>query len=921
MADSVLGSGRNIKNKSHISATDKDDDALTDGQKSMAQRGLGFLKQNNLASGALQERIGDIDNISDYRAIQGAIQNNPETIRNKARDISVNPAAADTSDILMMQAVLGLYDPEKYNVESREAERPEAAGNSGQWFSQTLGFLALFAQESVPTSAQAPEVTSEDYKKYYMNNVVLNNGNYDIHARKIWENMQETPALTVNQIIDNYLDEYAALYQQANNGQEFTIKQRIELRNPLESQITHLQEISKNITNIRPTPEHLADNFVKSRVIPEISPQSRAAWDAMKQQGLSAQDAIETQMEGQNDPALRQQIDKELQAIHAIHNAVKTYEGLTVTREEGLKILRENWEGKSKDLPDTVDNYMKIAEQKITHYQSPEGGALDSQTATARAAVDMRAIIDKERGVSEQSIVDENHGSYQADISKMESWLRDRALAEHDGGVSKEMAALYGREDQDLSRASTLDFYTGMYGGGYRLYRQTNLEQTMQASYDSITRGIVPKAGESPPQPAPEAENKPENDPTISEEIPLTVAPIEENTAPFASEINALQITLAQNFLEQYNQFLAPRKDMLASADINIESAQTFTDTLREKSVQNGFSSYINFSAEQGNLPPQIRQDMTQFLEKFNDLEAQHSNKAFIIDLQQKAFLQETLEQHGGFFLRQKDMLATAGINISSVETLLESLRNRPAQKSLSALTDFRAATGIISMEEKAGFDAFLEKFNDLESERLSALSIGESQSDPSAAPISINDGSDFHSNNPFRMAVPVTALTDETQIIRQAVTLGNAIAFDHVDGKVTITQAALAYHRLHDEDFTRELSDDEKIKLAGIADEIGAKPISEFSVNDPQLLQIISAYANDTTITALPEEWTQAFAEVSAKIIPSTRESTTQTNDLTTKFGNKAAPCPPAAQEQQPTPSSQPQENYTRPLPTVYSA
>lgn len=711
----------NVKDKLHtFSVQDmKDDDALTEQQQEAASHAMNFLKQNGLVTQTLQDQVGDeIDNADDYRAIQSAVRKNQDAIKSKAKAMSEDPSSATTADIYMMQAVMGMYDPSKY------ATTVDGSLGTPGWGSQTLSLLGEFA--SSDSGPATPAATSEQYKTYFMNNIVLTRGNFGQHTQRVWNKIQ-AEGLEPGAAIDAYVDDYVKNYNEEvrrhnaevrdynkahpsakyETREEMSIEDKNRMTEQIVEQMGQLLRIEAAIEGIRPTPELIADNFIETRVLPEVSEQSREAWKAM-QEGKSQEEAIREQLGSSANPKLEQQMTRELNAMQAIRENIINYEKIEITPEDTLKQMQQSWANNPR-LPNSIDHYSNILTEKIKAY---EESGLDPQTASARAAVDVRAQIDRDSGVPSRAIVDESHSYYQSDVQKMGDWLRDRKFIAEYGGVTQDQAEAYGRGDRDYSNYSSLDFYTSMYGGGYRIHRRDNIDLAMKKAYDQAAAAI--------------------------EREGFVQAPAQDASATPAAAI-----------------------------DNDADSATTRAAAEAQSDAQAAENDAQAAENDAQNAAPEVTPDQ-----------------------------EDTVD------------LATAAAQ-SDAQAAENDLQGRPA----------------------------------------------------------LNFGEDFHANNPFRMTVPTAELENADQITKQAVSMGNAIAFHNIDGKVTLEQAALAYHGIHDEDFARGLTDDEKAKLGTLTRELGVEDNHAFDANDPRLLQAIAAYANETTIAALPEEWKQAFEAISPQI------------------------------------------------------
>lgn len=354
-------------------------------------------------------------------------------------------------------------------------------------------------------AAQPPaRPPADDYSIWFMMNVVLNNGAYGVHTQRVWQDIRENQ-IAPGQAIENYLLDFARRYSDANGNRPLPDATTATMREQLVTQVAALQTIEGQIQGVRPTPEQIADTYIQNRVLPQMQQGSRDVYQAMQRDGATFEDAANKWLDdngGYGNPQEREAMlagmRADIDAIPRLHEAVRAYEAIDPTPEDALRVMRESWAG-IPNLPNTPDHYAQLLEQRIAHYQTAAGGDLDPMTAISRAAVDIRAQVDRDNGAPARAIVDENHTYYQSDIMQMGDWLRGRMYA----GQQVEAAAERGETLSRLDAMKTLDSY------GYLAYRRTTLEQAMTTAYEQAQVAprpevqATPLAAEPLPEPVP----------------------------------------------------------------------------------------------------------------------------------------------------------------------------------------------------------------------------------------------------------------------------------------------------------------------------------------------------------------------------------------------------------------------------------
>ncbi len=393
---------------------------LSEYQTVAASQGLAFLQQEGLMTPELRTIIGEeADTAGDYRAIERAIRSNEDAIRARATSIVSDPAMAGAGNIFMMQAVLGMFDPAEYGTALIESDYQN---ENSFWEGYTLDMLRSFTGISGPaaTAEAAADAAAEpgtpvqpdNYTAYFIDNVVLNRHDYSLHSRYVWNEMQENEGLESGAAITAYIDDYATRYEAANEGQKFTDSDRETLRARLEAEIGQLEDIARQLDNVEITAEQIADTFLETRAADATDPD-------------------------------------------ALRAAITEYEAVEVTRDAAVQIMKESWSN-YYDRAD-VARYVAAYEERVDELIESSGDQMDNETLLARAAVDVRAMVDEENGVPGQAIVDENHSFYQGDILQFGEFFRNQMIS-----------------------AENLDV---LYDYNYGAFRRGTIEDTVQAVY------------------------------------------------------------------------------------------------------------------------------------------------------------------------------------------------------------------------------------------------------------------------------------------------------------------------------------------------------------------------------------------------------------------------------------------------------
>lgn len=480
--------------------------------------------------------------------------------RERIRQIEQDVKAGKRSDYgnaseLRVQYAYQAVDLERANTEldhiriarevQRNPEQQRLLQNAGNLLEEGRNAPAknpvTARQEAAAQPPQQPQqpLQADAYSTYFINNFVLNRSDYSPHAARVWHKMkaeQLSPGDAIDRYMEEeymqrarqYVSEREAQYRETHGGRRMPadLKNRLvneqqqiyaqagDVKNQLIREMAALRNIEVSIQGVKPTPQQLADNFVKTKVLPAMHEGTRDVFRTIEEKGKTfdeaANDYLNRTNQGQNAD-LRNQIKSELFAVSRIRDGVAKYEGVNVTPEDTLRIMRSGWEqrgqivetaaAQSRGIPadpkEQVEHYSKMLEQRIAHYQTTGGGGLDAQTASARAAVDIRGQIDLDRGVSRHMVVDQNHGLYRNDILQMENFLRGRINVARNGAIPASEAVAQGARAEDVNGSmSTLDFYGQRYGVAYGLHRRQNVEQTMIKTYAERGPAAAPAPGQ-----------------------------------------------------------------------------------------------------------------------------------------------------------------------------------------------------------------------------------------------------------------------------------------------------------------------------------------------------------------------------------------------------------------------------------------
>lgn len=158
----------------------------------------------------------------------------------------------------------------------------------------------------------------------------------------------------------------------------------------------------------------------------------------------------------------------------------------------------------------------------------------------------------------------------------------------------------------------------------------------------------------------------------------------------------------------------------------------------------------------------------------------------------------------------------------------------------------------------------------------ITGSSVGEVTPDPSLdateVPVTEIDpaiyGEAFNASNPFRFYIgDPEELEGEGRVEERTETMRNVLAHG-LDGtdQISLEQAVIAMQAFRIEDFNRtELNEEEQARLTALRTELGLDEGATLSINDPRLYSVLSAYANETTIAALPADWQATFTATMA--------------------------------------------------------
>lgn len=270
-------------------------------------------------------------------------------------------------------------------------------------------------------------MSPSDFVSYFIHNMVLSRGDYSKHAARTWEMMQKDPNLKSNEAINQYLRQLVAEYK-SEHGTTPNVE---DVGNRLKGEIDRLLVIEKEFEGINPTPTQIADNYIENR--------------ASKINGVTQEE------------------------LTNIRDAIIEYESAEITPENTVKAMQSSWT-KNGMFDEQIDHYTDQLKNRIEHYKSEN---FDPATACARAAVDIRAQVDRDRGAVPSTIIDEHHSFYQGDIQKMGDFIRKKAFAENRIEQAKEN----GIEMDEKQALHDIERFR------YLAHRGSNLEQTVQNIY------------------------------------------------------------------------------------------------------------------------------------------------------------------------------------------------------------------------------------------------------------------------------------------------------------------------------------------------------------------------------------------------------------------------------------------------------
>lgn len=164
---------------------------------------------------------------------------------------------------------------------------------------------------------------------------------------------------------------------------------------------------------------------------------------------------------------IRQSIASQLEDILTIRELVLEFEGYAISIEATSGVLEANWRQINRwDAPHPIEHYTALLAD-IAHAYMASG--LDEGQAAIRAAVEMQAARDRDRGVLPSQIVDRNDGCFEERVMTFDTWLRNTIMMQQNPMTEEEISFVTEHTNLDPERMSRLSYFT-MVGFGPRLY-------------------------------------------------------------------------------------------------------------------------------------------------------------------------------------------------------------------------------------------------------------------------------------------------------------------------------------------------------------------------------------------------------------------------------------------------------------------
>ncbi|GEM_PF-2653672 len=905
-------------------------DPLSETQIKVGNYAYEFLKSNGLPAG--ESVIGEsVDSVGDFNLLRSMIATSGLRLSEKAAEMESSPdLAKDEEKVLQLQAALGIYNPEYAarldgtfgdadigsptrsniakiikahpTVAAKQQELATAAAaqqqaDADRKLGQTQQAAAARTPEqekaagdpaqqarltkAVETPARQRPPESDNYHIWFMSNIVLNSGKYDVHAQNVWQMMRQSnetdPQKKAGLAIDEYLEKYVARQKELHrdksirqwkadhNGEEpppaeldklmeqFQAGDLEAMREKLITDIVELRKEDEKWKGIQPTAEELADNFVENAILPdmaktmsyEMSNGVAAIYRNMKANSVDFNDpnAFDAAFTGEANrylekaggfgpgnerQAMFDSLREKVQSVHEARTAVLNYENIQPKPEDAVRLMRESWDKVIPQMPAlkekglTAEHYEGLLKEKIAFYQTADGGFLDPLTAAARAGVDIRAQMDTDNGVPARAVVDENHGYYQSDIFQMGEWMRGRLY------VEQQIAS--GAAESRLDATKALNSF------GYPIMRQTNIEQTAENIYKDMH---------------PEAAHE-----QIMDQAAQLTGPAPAPDGASSAEIGQQQLDLAQEIIKTN---IDPLKAM-APIDLGmlgtIVPGQVVTDLLKAQNID-------------VSTPEALVESMRRHPDPKAALDAVSQNP--VVQFAPDGLMEKLIPQISASIDQFKSLETQRQAVIEAENQPAAAQAAKPAEgETATAATDQPAETPAITPEQAAAARAALMGAASLPPgvvvkppEQTAAPA--ERQTEPAAE----QTEQTTHPIDPFPGVKDADGQTLTTD--GQTVTTGTAIADANTNGQITLEQAVLAYHALIGDDVSGGLSAENKEKLEPIGKEVGVAAGQagsyQFAANDWRLLAGVSAYANNTSVDELPPDWQASFQQISKEI------------------------------------------------------
>ena len=520
---------------------------LSDVAQQMAMAGKAFLLSAGLFTAEMDAAIGpEIDTAEDYNLITEAIRENREVVFERAATLS---ADASASDVMVMQATFGMLNPQGYGPYIDDYLTDTGFGAmDADTIAEVVSLIGRFVEGAVgpaPETREAPPTPGqEEYADYFIQNVVLDE--YPPFMRQVWE-MSRQEGMTVTSAINEFMEQreqqILADYE-AEHGEAMSPREQHALRTGVlhdlrvnttdyMNRLTQLEVNLRDVPNIEVTPRDVAVGFARSLL--EDNPDFHAFSSVVIEEMIRTGDDFETSFDrqarmysGMGPSAdisgyagidnIRERIEAEVGLITDAMAEVEAYESVTITPADAIRHMAEGWSQRT-DLPNTPEHYIQFMEERIEFYQSDEGGSLDAQTASVRAALDSRNQIDLDKGVPPRAVHGPDHPGYDSAMALFEDSIRNSILVDQGHGLTeeqKEHYRSYARNPARADHATQLDYILDEMGQHYTYHREDALKAATEAAYQRAYADYDPDApaaeppAEEPAAPAAEEVELPE---------------------------------------------------------------------------------------------------------------------------------------------------------------------------------------------------------------------------------------------------------------------------------------------------------------------------------------------------------------------------------------------------------------------------